>query len=233
MSESVKKYYEEIRARLANYIKSDYLANSETLLMYAEDILGESCPTETNIAREPFIETSASYKKLHDGIMNSSFIPSHIKEFLIALINEKLGVFQDPFAHQVKALEFYLQGKDLLVSTGTGSGKTECFIWPIIAKSIDEAINRPNSFIKNAVRTLIVYPMNALVSDQLGRFRKIMGAPAFRSHLVEMSQATRVPHFGMYTGRTPYAGEPKPQRSKQLAATFRRDYLVDENLFLI
>ena len=227
MAESVKKYYAEIRARLANYIKSDYLANSETLLLYADSLLGELCPQETNIAREPYIETSASYQKLHEGIKNSSHIPDHIKNFLCALINEKLGVFQDPFKHQVEALEYFLNGKDLLVSTGTGSGKTECFIWPIIAKIIDEAINRPTSFKKNAVRTLIVYPMNALVSDQLGRFRKIMGASEFRAHLVSMSNATRVPHFGMYTGRTPYAGDPKPQKSKELAATFRRDYLVD------
>ena len=229
MAEGVKKYYAEIRARLSNYIKSDYLANSETLLQYVDNILGESCPQETNIAREPYIETSASYEKIHDGIKNSSSIQKHIKEFLCALIDDKLGVFQDPFKHQVTALEDFLMGKDLLVSTGTGSGKTECFIMPIIAKCIDEAINRPISFKKNAVRTLIVYPMNALVSDQLGRFRKIMGASAFRTHLVSMSNATRVPHFGMYTGRTPYAGDPKLHKSKQLAETYRRDYLVDNS----
>ena len=50
----VQQYYQTIRDRLANYIKSDYLANSETLLLYADDILGEMCPEEINIAKEFF-----------------------------------------------------------------------------------------------------------------------------------------------------------------------------------
>ena len=39
----VQRYYKTIRDRLKNYIKSDYLANSETLLLYSEDLLGERC----------------------------------------------------------------------------------------------------------------------------------------------------------------------------------------------
>lgn len=223
----VQQYYEAIRGRLANYIKSDYLANSETLLLYVDDLLGEQCGDSTNIAREPYIETSASYKKTKNGIVDSEHIPDHIKRFLEKLINDKLGVFADPFEHQVFALENYLSGKDLFVSTGTGSGKTECFLWPIIAKSIDEAITRPVSFKKSAVRTLIIYPMNALVSDQLGRFRNILGSEKYKDYFVEASHADRLPHFGMYTGRTPYAGDSKPSSSKELATTFRNSYLVD------
>ena len=227
---SVQGYYEAIRNRLKNYIKSDYLANSETLLLYVEDLLGEHCSDGTNISKEPYIETSASYKKLHNGIVNSEIIPDHIKRFMKKLIDEKkLGVFEDPFEHQVTALEQFVSGNDLFVSTGTGSGKTECFIWPILAKCIDEAITRPNSFKSNAVRTLIIYPMNALVSDQLGRFRKILGSPKYKEHFISASHATRLPHFGMYTGRTPYAGEPKLASSKDLAKTFRESYLLDPN----
>lgn len=121
----VQQYYEAIRNRLSNYIKSDYLANSETLLTYVDDILGEKCSAGTNISREPYIETSASYKKTKNGIIESQHIPVHIKQFLKKLIDNKLGVFADPFEHQVFALEQYLSGKDLFVSTGTGSGKTE------------------------------------------------------------------------------------------------------------
>lgn len=225
----VQQYYEAIRGRLANYIKSDYLANSETLLLYVDDILGEQCDDSTKIAREPYIETSASYKKLKNGIAESKQVPDHIKRFFSKLIEDKLGVFADPFEHQVFALENYLNEKDLFVSTGTGSGKTECFLWPIIAKCIDEAVARPDSFKKNAVRTLIIYPMNALVSDQLGRFRNILGSERFKNHFFEASHADRLPHFGMYTGRTPYAGDAKPSSNKELATTFRNSYLIDPN----
>lgn len=161
----VQQYYKAIRDRLKNYIKSDYLANSETLLLYIDDLLGEFCSEHTNIAREPYIETSASYKKNIDGIKNSSVIEKGIKESLQKLIDANLGIFQDPFEHQVLALENFLAGRDLFVSTGTGSGKTECFLWSIIAKCFDEAKKRPSTFKKEAVRTLIIYPMNALVSD--------------------------------------------------------------------
>lgn len=97
----VQQYYEAIRNRLSNYIKSDYLANSETLLTYVDDILGEECSAGTNISREPYIETSASYKKAKNGIVESQHIPDHIKQFLKKLIDNKLGVFADPFEHQV------------------------------------------------------------------------------------------------------------------------------------
>lgn len=227
-SNSVQQYYQAIRDRLKNYIKSDYLANSETLLLYVDDLLGELCSEHTNIAREPYIETSASYKKIANGIKMSQNIELEIKESLLKLVAEGLGVFADPFEHQVQALEYFLSGKDLFVSTGTGSGKTECFLWPIIAKCFAEAKNRPQDFRKDAVRTLIIYPMNALVSDQLARFRKIIGNEKFKEIFMSDTQATRIPHFGMYTGRTPYSGDGKPASSRELAATFRENYLVDE-----
>ena len=225
----VQQYYQAIRNRLKDYIKSDYLANSETLLLYVDDLLGELCSEHTSIAREPYIETSASYKKVLYGIKNSKQIEQGIKESLLKLVRENLGIFSDPFEHQVKSLEYFLSGRDLFVSTGTGSGKTECFLWSIIAKCFDEAKNHPATFKMNAVRTLIIYPMNALVSDQLARFRKIIGSEKFREIFTKDTQATRIPHFGMYTGRTPYSGDANSASNRELANTFRENYLIDEN----
>lgn len=223
----VQQYYQTIRNRLVDYIKSDYLANSETLLLYAEDILGEMCPEDINIAKEPYIETSSSYRKVIDGIKTAD-IAENVKEVLLKLVDARLGIYSTPFAHQVKALTSALNGKDLFVSTGTGSGKTECFLWPIIAREIEESLNRPEDFKMPAVRTLIIYPMNALVSDQLARFRKIMGAEDFMKIFTSSSGAQRIPHFGMYTGRTPYSGESNKQNNIILAETYRRQYLVDD-----
>ena len=228
-TDGVQQYYRAIRDRLSNYIKSDYLANSETLLLYVDDLLGELCSEYTSIAREPYIETSASYKKITNGINNSRHIEQGVKEYLLKLAHENLGVFSDPFEHQVLAMEHFFSGRDIFVSTGTGSGKTECFLWPIIAKCFDEAKNRPEQFKKESVRTLIIYPMNALVSDQLARFRKIIGSDKFMEIFTRTTQATRIPHFGMYTGRTPYSGDAKQSSSKELAETFRENYLVDSN----
>lgn len=224
----VQQYYQTIRNRLVNYIKSDYLANSETLLLYADELLGEMCPNDINIAREPYIETSSSYRKVNDGIRTAD-IENNVKEVLLKLVDAELGIYSNPFTHQLKALTSVLNGKDLFVSTGTGSGKTECFLWPIIARAIEESLNRPKDFKMPAVRTLIIYPMNALVSDQLARFRKIMGSKEFMDIFTSSSGAGRIPHFGMYTGRTPYSGESKKQSNINLAETYREQYLVDEN----
>ena len=225
----VQQYYQSIRNRLSNYIKSDYLANSETLLLYADEILGEMCPADINIAREPYIETSSSYKKEIDGIRNAD-IPDNVKRVLLQLVDANLGIYSSPFTHQVDALINGLKGKDILVSTGTGSGKTECFLWTIIARAIEESLDRTEDFEMQAVRTLIIYPMNALVSDQLARFRKIMGGKKFKQIFTGSSGVSRIPHFGMYTGRTPYSGEQKKQNNIKLADTYRQQYLIDENM---
>lgn len=228
-AKGVQEYYASIRNRLSDYIKSDYLANSETLLLYQDELLGEECSKFTNIAREPYIETSASYKKVQDGIKNLKTIEDDVKASLLKLVDANIGIFSSPFKHQTKALECFFEGKDLFVSTGTGSGKTECFLWPIIAKMFNEAEHNPKGFDKSAVRTLIIYPMNALVSDQLARFRKIFGSKEFCEIFTGDTHAQRIPHFGMYTSRTPYAGQHKPERSRKLSYTYRKHYLVDEN----
>lgn len=227
-AKGVHEYYSAIKGRLYDYIKSDYLANSETLLLYADDLLGASDSVNTNISREPYIETAASYRKIPNGISTLSHIDDGVKNTLLRLVEAKVGIFSSPFKHQVDALEAYALGKDLFVSTGTGSGKTECFLWPIMAKCIGEARNHPETFKQNAVRTLIVYPMNALVSDQLARFRRIMGSEEFMRIFTEDTHANRIPHFGMYTGRTAYAGEAKSDKSKRLAQAYRGRFLVDE-----
>ncbi|MDR1872797.1 MAG: DEAD/DEAH box helicase [Deltaproteobacteria bacterium] len=228
-SNSVNNYYKAIRDRLKNYIKSDYLANNETLLLYTEELIGELSSEHTVIAKEPYIETSASYKKQLDGFAKSPSIDPFLKDALQKLIDNNLGVFSDPFEHQVKALETFLKGRDLFVSTGPGSGKTECFLWPIITKAFDEARKSPDNFKMESVRTLIVYPMNALVSDQLARFRKIIGSEKFKDIFTHLTAAARIPHFGMYTGRTPYAGDSKEDNNKRLADTFSNNYLINES----
>ena len=229
IARGVHDYYSAIKGRLYNYIKSDYLANSETLLLYADDLLGSDNEINTNISREPYIETAASYKKIPDGISKLTCFDDGVKRTLLRLVDADVGIFRTPFKHQVDALEAFASGKDLFVSTGTGSGKTECFLWPIMVKSISEAINNPDSFKKNGVRTLIVYPMNALVSDQLARFRRIMGSEKFIRIFTEDTHSERIPHFGMYTGRTSYAGDPKTDKNKQLAQAYKDRYLIDEN----
>lgn len=71
-----------------------------------------------------------------------------------------------PYRHQWQAFQRLCSAQPLptLVATGTGSGKTECFMYPIL----DACLERPGP----GVKAIIIYPMNALATDQARRFAK-------------------------------------------------------------
>jgi len=75
---------------------------------------------------------------------------------------------------------------------------------PVLARLADEAIHRPEHFSGRAVRALLLYPMNALVNDQLGRLRTLFGSSGVRKWFT--ASAKRPAKFGRYTGRTLYPG---------------------------
>lgn len=90
--------------------------------------------------------------------------------------------------HQEKALcHAILDQESFLTATGTGSGKTETFLFPIAHDLLsDPDPQRPG------VRALLVYPMNALANDQL--YYRV--APLFARYLKDYGIT-----FGRYTGQ--------------------------------
>lgn len=94
-----------------------------------------------------------------------------------------------PYVHQQKAWDRLTgeDGRSTLVSTGTGSGKTECFLYPIL-----EYCYRHRG--EYGIKALIIYPMNALASDQAKRMAKLVdGSPELKSAKIRV---------GMYVGGT-------------------------------
>lgn len=210
--------HKQLRTELEDYIKSQYFGKSPLLL----SALSEHIDDEGLLYRKPFIESSTAYVTVQNGIKTASVRP-WLKEYFSQLAEAELGVFSTPFAHQIAALEAAVRGDDVFVSTGTGSGKTECFMWPILAKLAAEARNSKESWSKRGVRVIIMYPMNALVSDQVSRLRRMIGDPDKK--FVKIFRNTcgsdvRRPQFGMYTGRTPYPGvEPSSEQDRKLEKT--------------
>lgn len=135
-----------------------------------------------------------------------------------------------PYIHQIQMLERGIHaGKPGIVTSGTGSGKTESFMLPILAAISGEAIgwsppdvdyltdpwwakqrapwsrqrrgeNRPA-----ALRALILYPMNALVEDQMVRLRRTLDSDEARAVMDERFGGNRI-FFGQYTSSTPVTG---------------------------
>ncbi|MBM4050693.1 MAG: DEAD/DEAH box helicase, partial [Planctomycetes bacterium] len=81
------------------------------------------------------------------------------------------------FIHQSEAIE-HLRGpkaSPLVVTTGTGSGKTECFLLPVIQNAIEDATR----FKRPGLTALLLYPMNALANDQLARIEEYLEGAGF------------------------------------------------------
>nr|MBA3920694.1 DEAD/DEAH box helicase [Nostocaceae cyanobacterium] len=92
------------------------------------------------------------------------------------------------YEHQEKAIRAVVeQHQNIVVATGTGSGKTECFLTPMLDMLLKEGDNLSLA----GVRILILYPMNALVNDQVKRLRQLL-----------CRQKTNKIKFGFYTSRT-------------------------------
>lgn len=219
MSNGAGSVHKKLRNELENYIKSQYFGKSPVLL----SAISKHIDDEGLLYQKPYIESSLAYRSVKDGISKSE-IPDWMKDFFAELSEKNLGIYSAPFAHQIKALETAVNGKNLFVSTGTGSGKTECFMWPLLAKLVAEAREQKDSWAHRGIRTIIMYPMNALVSDQVSRLRRLIGDPnnyfisAFRK---ACGPDVRRPQFGMYTGRTPYPGVgPNKTQDRQLEKTF-------------
>jgi ATP-dependent helicase YprA (DUF1998 family) len=93
--------------------------------------------------------------------------------------------------HQGEALQAIVgEQRNVVVATGTGSGKTECFLYPILDALLKET---PEQRQHPGVRALLVYPLNALANDQL--YKRIV--PLFVGHFA--SAGIKV---GRFTGLT-------------------------------
>ena len=84
---------------------------------------------------------------------------------------KEIKIKRSLYLHQEEALFKANLGENLVVTTGTGSGKTECFLLPVVDSLLRE---KENGTLTDAVRTIIIYPMNALANDQMKRMRKML-----------------------------------------------------------
>lgn len=78
---------------------------------------------------------------------------------------------RNPYAHQLKAWEILNQKEpqSLIVASGTGSGKTECFMVPILDSLVRSLESAGGTLI--GTRALFLYPLNALINSQRERLR--------------------------------------------------------------
>lgn len=149
------------------------------------------------------------------------------------------------WVHQAHALKDSLAGKQVVVTSGTGSGKTEAFLLPILARLVRESARWPTAPASGSasrwwdkpkapyvaqradearqagIRALVLYPMNALVEDQLLRLRAALDRDGARAWFDSQRPGHRF-YFGRYTSQTPVSGS----RAKSYKVDEARRYLA-------
>ena len=148
-----------------SYIKSTFYIKDTKLRTNFEKALGE-----IGLGKGPYIDFTDSFlpgeslaELIEEGVVSKEFKKlAHEGEGSVKLTRPL-------YIHQEKSIRKIGVGKNVVVTTGTGSGKTESFLYPILNSLMHE---KEQGTLSHGVRALLIYPMNALVNDQLKRMRE-------------------------------------------------------------
>jgi DEAD/DEAH box helicase domain-containing protein len=127
---------------------------------------------------------------------------------------------REPYAHQHRAWTALTDDRprSVIVSTGTASGKTECFLVPILDDMAREAASRGRL---TGVRALFLYPLNALINSQRERLYGWTGG--FGGDV----------RFGLYNGNTPERAPAAEQGRKPQEVLSRKTLREDPPPILV
>lgn len=215
---------QELHSALRDYIEATYHVSNPTLVAQRRALLEQLGV----IYQKPYLESTPRYKTA------TTFGSLGLDSAALDLFSDvskpqgELGILihDPPYQHQAAATKLTLvDGRSLMVMTGTGSGKTECFLLPILGKLAREAKTKGQAFKDTpAVRAMVLYPMNALVNDQLGRLRLLFGDPRIVARFMKWSG--RPARFARYTSRTLYPGVRDEGKDKERLTSIG-NYYVD------
>ena len=235
------RLFENIRNMYLRYLDSPFDLRYEDLTEERQHLLDQ----DGRIYRHPLIEPVPAYRtsgesfgQAAQALLRGNWHTSEVAE-VAAFVDQ--GLFPSALTlhqHQRDVFEqVVVNRRDAVVTTGTGSGKTECFLLPVVASIVKESAvwsapnQRPSQWDwwnhstmrgsrrrwaarigqrahetrPAAIRALLLYPLNALVEDQLARLREALDSPGARSWLQANRHGNMV-FFGRYTGRTPISG---------------------------
>ncbi|CAM3098707.1 DEAD/DEAH box helicase [Skermania piniformis] len=182
----------QIEASYKRYLKTLLAPRDPAMAAAFDGVVDET----TALVKGPLLELTPPYEPscsvrglVEDGVLHPRMLE------IGAAVDRPL------YRHQEQAIRKVVAGRNLVVSTGTGSGKTESFLYPILDSLLRESAA---GTLGPGVRALLLYPMNALANDQLARLREVL-AP-----LPEIT-------FGRYTGET-------KERTRDAEALFRQTH---------
>ncbi|OBB77107.1 DEAD/DEAH box helicase [Mycobacterium sp. 852014-52144_SCH5372336] len=183
---------EEIKATYRRYLSSLLAVRDPKI----DAALREAIDGTDMLDKGPYLEATPPYapgkslrELIAEGILADSFG---------GLESDALPLSRPLYVHQEHSIRKAAAGRNFVVASGTGSGKTESFLIPILDSLTRE---RESGNLGPGVRALLLYPMNALANDQIKRLRHL---------LASYPDIT----FGRYTGET----ESDPLRAREAFA---------------
>ena len=239
--------FEEIKENFILYVKTAFGTryrsdnpDEDTLEKRREVLLNK----DKVLYREPWIEPLMAFKSYDHKIEDidlENLMDNPLKEKYIKFLKKGLWKENYPLhSHQEDMLKEALKGNNCVITSGTGSGKTEAFLLPLFAQIFKEvigwnnqnykindwwnngltatkvfdpttnlltndALQRAGEFREAAVRAIIIYPMNALVEDQMTRLRTALDSDDIQEFMDNELNGNRI-FFGRYNGTSPTSG---------------------------
>jgi DEAD/DEAH box helicase domain-containing protein len=257
--------FESLRDMYLRYLDSPFDLRYPNLVAERRQLLG----VDGRIYRLPLIEPLPAYQtcgvpfsSVAQDVLSGTWSQNDIDDLIDFVSLELFPPSRHPYTHQREVFEeVVVNGHDAVVTTGTGSGKTECFLLPIVSELVRESrswaaqgqrspqwdwwspahrvgSNWPPRVAQRehedmatrnpAMRAMILYPLNALVEDQLGRMRMGLDSAAVRGWLQANRHGNAI-YYGRYTGRTPISGGRGPSKLGRLREELQ-DIALDAQL---
>lgn len=188
---------DEIKATYRRYLSSLLAVRDPKI----DAALRHAIDSTDMLDKGPFLEATPPYAPgmslrnlIAEGVVTRGFAE---------LAGQALPLDRPLYVHQEQSIRKVAAGRNVVVATGTGSGKTESFLIPILDSLVRE---REQGMLGPGVRALLLYPMNALANDQIKRLRGL---------LTDYPDIT----FGRYTGET----ETDPRKAREAFAELNID----------
>ncbi|MFH0988478.1 MAG: DEAD/DEAH box helicase [bacterium] len=169
-------FADEVNKKFLNYQLTAFPLSDSDMFEQAQALMTDRSSARPLI-KGPYVSSSRSFKL---GRNLNDLAAQNIVHAALPGLSE----FPQLFMHQDRSLEEILKGKHCLISTGTGSGKTESFLYPIL----DHCLKLRDKGESDGVVAILIYPMNALAIDQRNRLRGMLAGSGIS--------------FGLYIGTT-------------------------------
>jgi hypothetical protein len=187
----------DLPRRAANAVLSVTGGKSRTLRQTLSDRLGAPAGSPGSLVAEPVLEGAYPWL-LHPGGWGA--LPDSLYPGTGQALQSRMGY--QPYAHQVEswALASAPEPSSIIISSGTGSGKTECFLGALLNHLLAASDGGSRSL--TGVRGLMLYPLNALINSQQERLSAWLSPLGGRLR------------YCLYNGLTPEGPSPEAERRR-------------------